>query len=76
MAHVMTKRGEQDNVVTYTHFCDTIDDVADIDPAQINLGSVCVVLEGQSGGLEFYIANSNKEWKNALGSAQVEQGGE
>ena len=43
MATVMTKRGSQDNVVTYTHICD-------------------LVVDGESGGLEVYIADSNKEW--------------
>lgn len=70
MAHVMTRRGTQDNVVTYEHFCDTMADRDAIDPAEINLGTVCVVLEGASGGLEFYIAKSNKEWKSASGAAE------
>ena len=71
MAHIMTKRGSQDNVVTFEHFCDDIEDMEDIDPAYINLGSACVVLSGRSGGLEFYLANSDKEWISALGSASV-----
>ena len=62
MAHVLVKRGQADNVATYEHFCDTYNDIKDIDPYEINLGSVCIVLQGQSGGLEVYLANSKKEW--------------
>jgi len=62
MATIMTKRGQQDNVVTYEHICDTTADMVDIDPQYITLGSICTVLKGESGGLELYIANSNKEW--------------
>lgn len=61
--NVLTKEGNQVNVTTYEHFCDTIDDMANIDPRKINLGSICVVLSGSNGKLQFYIANSNKEWK-------------
>lgn len=59
--NTMTKRGQLDNVVTYEHFCDTTADLNNIDPQYINLGSVAVVVQGDSG-LEVYIANSNKEW--------------
>lgn len=59
--NVMTKRGSQDNIVTYEHWCDTAEDMANIDPSQITLGSVCVVVSGELG-IELYIANSNKEW--------------
>lgn len=61
MANIMTKRGQQDNVITYEHICDTTADMANIDSKYITLGSVCVVLEG-SAGMEIYMANSNKEW--------------
>lgn len=57
----MTKRGQQDNVVTYEHICDKLADRDNIDPKYITLGSVCVVLEG-TNGMEIYMANSNKEW--------------
>ena len=63
MSHIMTKRGSQDNIVTYEHYCDTLEDRANIDPKYITLGSVCIVVEGENGGLEAYVANSNKEWK-------------
>lgn len=60
--HTTTKVGDQVNVATYEHFCDTAADIQNIDTKEITLGSVCVVLQGESGGIEFYIANSNKEW--------------
>ena len=64
MAHKMTKRGSQDNQITYEHFCDTKDDMADIDKNEINLGSVCVVLvdETENNTLQFYLAKSDKTW--------------
>lgn len=63
MAHIMTKRGSQDNIITYEHYCDTMEDRAKIDPDYITLGSTCIVVEGENGGLEAYVANSHKEWK-------------
>ena len=57
----MTKRGQKDNVVTYEHICDTIDDRDTIDPKYITLGSVAIVLKGTTG-LEIYMATSEKEW--------------
>lgn len=59
MAHIMTKRGSVDNVITYEHICDTATDLNQIDPKEITLGSVAIVLEN---GLEVYMANSKKEW--------------
>lgn len=61
MAHKMTKRGAQDNEVTYEFMCDTTEDLANLDPKYITLGSIAVVLQGNNG-LEVYIATSNKEW--------------
>ena len=61
MANVMTKRGNLDNVVTYEHYCDTREDLNNIDPQYITLGSVAVVLMG-AAGLEVYMATSGKEW--------------
>jgi len=60
--NILMKRGELDNVVTYTHLCDSMEDLDNIPDDQINLGSVAVVLEGESGILEAYMAKSNKEW--------------
>lgn len=62
MANIMTKRGNLDNTVTYEHYCDTIVDLNNIDPQYITLGSIAVVLIGNSGNLEVYIATSNKQW--------------
>lgn len=59
--NIMTKRGQQDNVITYEHICDTAADLQNIDPQYITLGSVAVVLQG-SAGIEIYMANSSKEW--------------
>lgn len=62
MATIMTKRGSLDNIVTYEHICDTLADRDNIDPRYITLGSICVVLNGESGALEIYMANTEKEW--------------
>ena len=58
---ITSKRGQLDNVVAYEHICDTSSDLTTINPEQITLGSVAVVLQGTSG-LEMYMATSNKEW--------------
>ena len=58
----MTKRGNQDNVITYEHICDTTADMANIENKYKTLGSVCIVIKGESGGLEVYMMGSNKEW--------------
>ena len=58
---ITSKRGAQDNIVTYEHICDTTEDLQKIDPQYITLGSVAVVLQGNAG-LEIYMATSNKEW--------------
>ena len=63
MASIMTKRGSQDNVVTYEHICDTIADMNAIEDKYCTLGSVCIVLAGESGGLEVYMSNSTGEWQ-------------
>ena len=62
MANIMTKRGTLDNIVTFEHICDTIADMNNIENAYVTLGSVCIVLKGESGGLEVYMADSNKNW--------------
>ena len=62
MATIMSKRGDVDNVVTYEHYCDTVADLDNIPYNESTLGSVAVVLVGESDGLEIYIANSNHEW--------------
>ena len=72
MANITTKRGSLDNVVTYEHICDTAADLANIDPNEITLGSVAIVLQG-SAGLEVYMATSHKEWISLLGSSNSEE---
>ena len=67
MANIMTKRGQQDNVVTYEHFCDYPADLENIDPKYITLGSIAVVLHGEVG-LEFYMADSEKNWVSLMTS--------
>ena len=62
MATVMTKRGSLDNVITYEHYCDTTDDLENINPEFITLGSIAVVLSGENDTLEVYIAKSDKTW--------------
>lgn len=58
---ITSKRGHLDEVVTFEFICDTSADMADIDPAQITLGSIAIVLQGQDG-LEVYMATSTKQW--------------
>lgn len=73
MAAIMTKRGSQDNIITYEFMCDTVADLATIEPKYITMGSVAIVIEGESG-LEVYMANSKKQWITI--SASVDEGGE
>ena len=58
---IMSKCGQQDNVVTYEHICDATADLRDINPQYITLGSVAIVIKGATG-LEVYMATSDKEW--------------
>ena len=58
---ITSKRGAQDNIVTYEHICDTTEDLQKIDPQYITLDSVAIVLQGEAG-LEVYMATSSKEW--------------
>lgn len=58
----MTKRGNQDNVVTYEHWCDTAADLEKIDPQYITLGSVAVVVNNGTD-IDLYVATSDKSWK-------------
>ena len=70
--NIMTKRGQMDNVITYEHICDTAADLANIDPHFITLGSVAIVLEGESG-LEVYMANSQKRWISLLENSSEDE---
>lgn len=58
---VTSKRGQHDNVPSYEFICDETADLQTIDPKQITLGSVAIVLRG-AAGLEVYMATSDKEW--------------
>lgn len=60
--NIMTKRGSQDNIVIYEHYCDTKADLANIPQDQISLGSVAIVLKDEDDSMGIYLANSNKEW--------------
>lgn len=68
MAQIMTKRGNNDNVITYEFVCDTAADLQAIDPQYITLGSVATVIEGESG-FEVYMANSKHQWINLGGES-------
>lgn len=57
-----TKRGSLDNIITYEHFCDTIADLQSISYNTSTLGSVAIVLAGDTG-LEVYMANGQHEWQ-------------
>ena len=64
MAHTTTMRGNLDNEITYTHFCDKKADMDDIKENEITLGSVCVILEDETKNntLQFMLAKSDKTW--------------
>lgn len=72
--NIKTKRGSLDNIVTYEHYCDTIDDLQQIPLQYTTLGSVAIVLQGQNDGFEVYMANSNHEWVS-LGTGGGGEGG-
>lgn len=62
MANIMTKRGSADNVLVYEHICDTLADKDNIDSRYITLGTICIVLNGDGGALEVFMADSSKQW--------------
>lgn len=72
--NIMTKRGNQDNMVTYEHICDTVDDLENINPEYVTLGSVAIVLKGEAG-METYMATSDKEWIPLALSGSTAAGG-
>ena len=74
MAYAMTKQGSLDNCITYEFICDTITDMNAIENRYRTIGSVAVVLEGEGGGMEAYIAGSDKQWNN-LGSLGASNSG-
>ena len=65
MPKVMTQRGSQDNVVTYTHFCDTHADMDEIEKKYVTLGSSCVVIKDEKNNntLTFYLGTSEGTWE-------------
>lgn len=69
MASVMTKRGEQDNVITYEFMCDSVADLDKIDPQYTTMGSVAIVIND----FEVYIANSQGQWVNISGGDTAEE---
>lgn len=75
MACITSKRGQMDNVITYEHYCDQTSDMVNIDPKEITLGSVCIVIHG-TAGLQIYMADSNKNWNLLSGATSNNQGGE
>lgn len=66
MPYKMTKCGSMDNQTANEFFCDTINDRNAIPSADINLGTVAIVL---TPGVQVYIADSNKEW-HVFGATQ------
>ena len=72
MAYAMTKRGSLDNQVANEFMCDTAADLTKIDPTDITLGSIALVIDT----MEIFIANSNKQWKSATPTEETEGGGE
>ena len=72
MASTMTKRGQQDNIVTYEYICDTVADLNKIDPHYITMGSIATVISGDTG-FEVYMANSSKQWINISGGSSAEE---
>lgn len=73
--NIMTKRGSQDNVVTYEHYCDFKTDLDNIPQSQITLGSTAIVLQDE-GGMGVYIAGSDKQWNMLSMSSGSSSGGE
>ena len=66
MAYAMTKQGSLDNCITYEFMCDTVADMNAIEDRYRTIGTVAIVLSGESG-MEVYIAGSDKQW-NSLSS--------
>lgn len=58
MAHKLAQRGSLDNEIINVFFCDGPEDLLEIPKANINLGSVAVVVEP----FDMLMAKSNKEW--------------
>lgn len=63
MASIMSKRGQQDNVVTYEHICDYETDLQNIEKRYATLGSVAIILRPT---LAVYMADSEGEWHSLV----------
>lgn len=74
MALKMTKRGQMDNEITYEFVCDTIADLNKIEKQYITMGSIAIVISGESG-FEVYMANSSHQWINLSGGTSANEGG-
>lgn len=72
MSSTMTKRGNLDNIVTYEFVCDSTADLQTIEPRYVTMGSVAIVIEGDSG-FEVYMANGQKQWINLSGGSSAEE---
>ena len=72
MAYAMTKQGSLDNCITYEFICDTIEDMNAIENRYRTIGTIAIVLQGDSG-LEVYISGSDKQW-NSLSSISGSSG--
>lgn len=70
--NIMTKRGTMDNIVTYEHYCDTTADLQNIDKQYLTLGSICVVVHGDTG-LEVYMADSEHNLSLVSGSSSTNE---
>ena len=75
MAYKMTKRGSLDNEISNEFICDTIEDMNKIDNTYRTLGSIAMVISGDTG-FEVYMANSQGEWNSLTGVVSEEEQGE
>lgn len=70
MPYKLAQRGSLDNEITNVFYCDEPEDLEKIPTAEINLGSVAVVVDP----FDMYIAKSNKQWKSLTGTSSGEGG--
>ena len=70
MSYKFAQRGSLDNETTNVFYCDEPEDLEKIPTAEINLGSVAVVIDP----FDMYIAKSNKSWKSLTGTSNGEGG--
>ena len=72
MSYKMTKRGSLDNEISNEFICDTIEDMNKIDNKYRTLGSIAMVISGDTG-FEVYMANSQHEWKSLTATVTEEE---